>query len=264
MSEAIPYLSVSKLNTFVKCGLQAKYRYLDHIPEPSLGVFHVGIVTHAVIERALRGVLLGKGSPSLADMTDWIKPEWDDAIKESEEKKSFCGWKWDEDDSPEKGLRDIPGMVKMWHGEILPKLKPTLVEHGFNFELDSKCGPFKIYGFLDLMEESGLLTDWKTANGSVSANAKKLDLQFPGYSWFAREYTKQEVTQCRKVFLVRGRNRIEQVPYTVDQRHRDWFARVAAAVWQSIEADSFIPNTSGWWCAENWCSFWQGCQGELK
>lgn len=264
MSEAIPYLSVSKLNAFTKCGLQARYRYRDHIPEPNLGKFHVGIVTHAVIERALREVLLGKGPPSLADMTDWIKPAWDEEIKEAESKDRFIGWLWDKGDSPEKGLRDILGMVTAFHGRILPKLKPVLVEHGFSFELDSKCGPFKIYGYLDLLEEGGMLTDWKTADGSVSDNAKKLDLQFPGYSIFAREYTKLETTECRKVFLVRGTNEIEVVKYTVDQRHRDWFTRVAAAVWQSVEADSFIPGTGGWWCSEKWCSFWQGCQGELK
>lgn len=265
MSEGIPYLSVSKMGTFTKCGLQGKFRYLDKIPEPALGVFLFGKVIHSAIEKALKIVLAEKSAPSLADMTDWLPDLWEEQIKEDEGRAGFTGWHWGEDDSLARGKKEAPQVVQVFHEHVLKTVRPLLIEHKFNFPLQSKVGEFKIYGVLDCLDKGGLLTDWKTADGSPSENQKKLDLQFMGYSLFVREYLDTtDDTDCRKVFLIRGKKKPEIVSYRIHDGHRQWFKDQAARVWQMIQADAYVANTNGWWCAKKWCSFWEGCQGEMK
>lgn len=265
MSDAIPYLSVSKINTFLKCPLQAKYRYVDKIPERALGVFLFGKVVHAAIERALRMVQMGGKLPSWKDMTDWLPGIFDSEIKEDETRAGFCGWDWGED-TLESQKEDAPKLVRVVREDALPLLKPVLVEEKFNYSLPSKIGPFKIYGVIDLFEEGGLLSDWKTT-GKVSPNAKKLDIQLPAYTIHTNSvYGAPEdgVNKARKIFLVRGfKPKIEQESYKIREPHRDWFRENAARVWQMIHADAFVGNTGGWWCGEKWCSYYEGCQGGL-
>ena len=269
MSDAIPYLSVSKISTFMKCPLQAKFRYVDKIPEPALGVFLFGKVVHAAVERALRAVQIGGKLPSWQDMTDWLPGIFEAQVKEDEDRGSFVGWDWG-DDTLAAQKKDAPALVKLVREDVLPSIRPVLVESKFNYPLPSKIGEFKIYGVIDLFEEGGMLTDWKTTS-KVSANAKKLDIQLPAYTIHTNSvydsgvgFGTDRVNEARKIFLVRGsKPKIEVVNYKIHEGHRQWFRDNAARVWQMIEAGAFVANTTTWACSEGWCSFWQGCQGEL-
>lgn len=266
MSEAIPYLSVSKINVFTRCPLQGKFRYVDKIPEKALGVFLFGKVIHAAIERALRAVEVGGKLPSWQDMTDWLPSIFDSEIKEDEGRATFCGWDWDED-TLDAQKTDAPKLVRMVREDVLPAIKPVLVEAKFNYALPSKIGEFKIYGVIDLFEEGGMLTDWKTTS-KVSPNAKKLDIQLPAYTIHTNDVyhaPASAVNEARKIFLVRGsKPKIESVNYRIHEGHRQWFRDQAARVWQMIVAESFIGCTGGWWCSADWCSYYAGCQGELQ
>lgn len=265
MSEAVPYLSVSKISTFLKCPLQGKYRYVDKIPEKALGIFLFGKVIHAVIERALKAVQIGSKLPSWQDMTDWLPDLFVSETKEDEERKTFCGWDWG-DDTLAKQKKDAPPLVKLIREDVLPSIKPVLVEEKFNYSLPSKIGPFKIYGVIDLFEEGGMLTDWKTTE-KVSNNARKLDIQLPAYTIHTNGAFKLDaggMSKARKIFLVRGsKPKIVPQNYEIHEGHRQWFRDQAARVWQMIESESFVGCTGGWWCSMDYCSFFQGCQGEL-
>jgi len=265
MSDTIPYLSVSKINVFQRCPLQGKFRYVDKISEPALGVFLFGKVIHAAIERALRAVEIGGKLPSWQDMTDWLPGIFEAQVKEDEERATFTGWDWG-DDTITLQRKDAPALVKLVREDVLPSIKPVMVEGKFNFPLSSKIGEFKIYGVIDLFEEGGMLTDWKTTS-KVSANAKKLDIQLPAYTIHTNSVygiPADDVNDARKIFLVRGpKPKIESAKYKIHEGHRQWFRDQAARVWQMIEAEAFVANTSTWACSEKWCSFWQGCQSEL-
>jgi CRISPR/Cas system-associated exonuclease Cas4 (RecB family) len=263
----VKWLSVSKIGTFMKCPRQAWYRYVLKTPEPSSGAMMAGRTVHSVVEKALRQVMGGGKLPSAAEMDDWFGPAWEGEVKNEETKPSFLGWQWDADDPEEKVREESRGLVRVAREEVLPTLRPALVEHDFHYDLDAHgSGPFRVYGVVDLFETTGTVSDWKTTKG-VTENARKLDAQFWGYAVWHKAHTGRDVMPCQKIFLARGRKKatVEIVRYEVGQRHREFFIETAAEVWKMLQNEGgFVPNTGGWWCAPKWCSFYGICQGELK
>jgi hypothetical protein len=264
--QKVKWLSVSKVGVAMRCPRQFKFRYIEKIPEPSSGVMLAGRVVHSVLEKALRQLKGGDGLPSAQDMDDWYEPIWDEHVKEEEEKDNFLNWQWDEND-PEadvkKGSREL---VRVAREEILDKIKPDLIEHNMHFDLeDAEGNKFRVYGVLDIFEQDGMLSDWKTAK-AVNANNSKLDIQFMGYSWWHKDHTGKKVTPARKIFLVRQKRRckLEVKEYKVKKYHREFFATVAGEVWALCQRGTgFVANTNGWWCSRKMCGFFEGCQGDL-
>ncbi len=262
----VKHLSVSKIEQMMKCPRAFMHRYVDKLPEMSVGVLLSGRVVHKVIERALLPLLKEKPLPSAKDMDDWFIPEWEAHVREEEEKHTFLGWEWGDEDSPELAQRECRALAMHVRKEFLPTVDPWLVEEGFRTQYNSGAnGTFLVWGYIDLLERSGLLSDWKTTRKTPSDNQKKMGMQFPGYSPKVMELTGEASTKCRRIFLQRGPEpRIEVVHLTVEDRHRRWFRDVACEVWNACKADAFVPNTSTWVCKPGWCSFWGICQGELE
>lgn len=267
----LKWLSASKLGTAMRCPRQFYYRYVERMPELSLGVFFSGRVVHSCIERALKLVLGGAALPSAKDMDDWYLASWEEEKGREEDRDTFLAWNWG-DDSEKLAHVECRGLVALARKEVLPVIQPILVEHNFHMDLDvDGSGPFRIYGVIDLLEKrdgSKLLTDWKTAK-KVSQNARTLDIQFMCYGAFLHEFYGDELvdpgtsaTRARKVFLIRGKKpRVEQVEYRILQEHRDFFTTVAGAAWKMVLGGGYVPNTSGWWCNPDWCSFYGECRG---
>src|SRR3989304_5083850 len=88
----IKFLSPSKISSLQMCGEYVRLKYIEKIPERSSGTFQFGKVVHAVIEKALRQVILGNKLPSAKDMTDAIPGTWDAVWAEEEGKDGFIGW----------------------------------------------------------------------------------------------------------------------------------------------------------------------------
>lgn len=261
--EKIRHLSVSKIDMAVLCPRAFKYQYVDKVPQTSSGYMLAGRAVHGVIEMAMEKVIAGKGLPSAKDLDDFYTPHWESQIREEEEKESFLGWDWDEPADTVKA--QCRALVKMAREEILPTLRPKFVEHEIKPIYDSgDAGTFMVWGYIDLIEETGSYLDWKTVS-KVSERAKKMGLQMMGYSRPIYEMTKQEVTPCRKIFLVRGpRPRWEIVDFEVTPRHREHFADVAANVWRMCQANAFPPVTETWRCSPKFCAFYGPCMGELQ
>jgi hypothetical protein len=257
----IKYLSPSKISALQMCGEEFRLNYVEGIPKRSSGTFHFGKVVHALMENALRQVILGNKLPSAKDMTDTVKDVWDKVWAEEEKREKFIGWEWNEDDSPEKAFADVAPLITVARNEVLPTIKPVHVEHGWNVHLDDEGGePFRIYGVIDLLEQGGLVTDWKTANGKVSQFARKHDVQIDAYGYWVNQYMKLDVVSMRKVFLIRSkRPGIDCEKYEVGPTHRARFEQAARAAWRMIKAEAYLANPNTWKCSEKFCSYWNIC-----
>ena len=255
MPSEIKHLSPSKIEG-TKCMEQFRLRYVEKVPEPSPGVFLSGRVVHAVLERAMKRLIMGSGLPDKKEADDWYVAEWKDGMEEEQKKESFLGWNWDEKrgDSEELAYKECRALASFGLTDVLPGIKPKLIEEDAKLNYDSEVGPFLVWGRLDLYEETGIITDWKTTR-KVSKNATESWLQFAHYSRYAHEVMKgPETTKCRKIFLVRGRApKMDIANYDITPAKRAWFGRVAAEVWKATKAGVYIPNTSGWWCSPDWC-----------
>lgn len=264
-------LSVSKIEKALLCPKQFKYQYLDRIPQLSSGKFLAGNVVHEVLEYALQEFAKTEKYPSAKTLDDMFDPTWEAKAKEEEEKETFLGWEWPKDDPEERMKRDYRPLVTLARKEVLPTLKPWMigtepvVEHRIQLELQSEVGPFPLLGYIDLLEDNGVLADWKTTDNKVSDRAKSTWLQFAAYSLWAYPIVGQEEVDCEKIFLVRKEKPfVERVPFKVGERHRQYFVEVAAQVWKMVQRNSgFLPATGGWWCQPGWCAFYAGCQGSV-
>lgn len=255
-------LSPTKVEGYLKCPESFRLRYVSRVPEISSGFLISGRVVHAALEMALRRVVAGFGLPGEKDMDDCFLLEWSKAVKEEESKKDFLGWSWD--GSPAQVKEECRALLPFARTDVLPKIRPKLVEEDAKLYYPSDIGDFLVWGKLDLLEEDGIVTDWKTT-AKVSKNAKESWLQFAHYSRYAHETLGgPQRTHCRKIFLVRGRRpKVDSASYVISQEKRDWFARAAAHVWKGVKAGVFTPNTNGWHCSEKYCSFYAMCYGEV-
>lgn len=261
-------LSVTKIETATKCPLQLKYRYINKIPELEVGKFVPGGAIHAVIEHVLKQKAKGGPVPADADLDDFFLKEWDREIAEREHKQSFPGWNW-ESFTPEKLKGWARGAIPMVRVNLLEKIQPAVVggepvvEYETKQEYESEIGPFVVWGYLDALTTNGTLIDWKTSD-HLPKTAKSLGYQFPAYSKEVVAITGREITECRRVFILYGDEpSIEVFKFSVHPRHREHFAMVAAEVWKMVKANAYPPNTTSYLCSKKWCSFWEGCQGEL-
>lgn len=260
----IKHLSPTKIEAALKCGYQVQFRYEDRAPEPSGGFLLAGRVVHKVLERALKRVVLGGKLPEAKEMDDWFLPEWEAHVKKEEERPTFIGWQWDADDPEENVKRDCRALIPFVRTDVLPALKPKLIEHTVKLEYQSEMGSFLVWGVLDLLEEDGLLSDWKTTR-NVSQNQKKSWLQLAHYARFVFETMGQQNVKARKLCLVFGEKpSLEIIEYVMTPAHREWFARCAAAAWKIVKTRAYAPPPEGsWWCSPDWCSFWGLCKGRF-
>lgn len=259
-------LSVSRIEQFLKCPLSFKYRVIDKIPEPSGGVLHAGRVVHDIIENALKEYGRTGRYPSWQTMDDQYLPTWERKTKQEEEKPTFIGWTWDADDPMEKVREECRPLVRLAREQALEHLRPWMletgpvVEHRVDMEFRSEVGPFKTIGYIDLLDDTGMLSDWKTTK-KVSERAKKGWMQSASYSFWVWPMVGEEVVRAQKIFLVRGENpHVEFAPCEVGPAHRAWFAKIGADVWKSVVYGVYPARNEGWHCSPKFCSFHGPCQ----
>lgn len=267
--QPIKHLSVSKIELILQCPEKFKLRYVDQIPEPSVGILTAGSVVHEVIEHALRQKVATGQYPDWKTMDDRYLPTWDKLIAKEEKKPSYIGWEWKDGDPEEKVKRECRELVRVASEKALPKIVPwvhddeAVIEYRVNTKLRSKVGPFDLLGFIDLLESGGTLIDWKTTE-KVSDRAKNSWLQFAAYSIFVHAVTGNESVEAKKIFLVRGKDpHMEEVPFTLTGKHRDYFVDLAAKVWEMIHYGVYIKNSESWACKPGWCGFYAGCRGDV-
>lgn len=263
-------LSVSKIEKALMCPLSLKFAYVDRIPRPAAWVLLAGNVLHEIIEHALREFARTGKYPDLRTLDDMYDPIWERRTGEEESKKDYIGWEVDPDDPPEKIRREYRALVRLAREEVLVKIRPWMlggepvVEYRIELELLSPVGPFTLLGYADLLDDEGVLCDWKTTEGDVSKRQLRTWLQFAAYSLWAYPIVGEEDLRCEKIFLVRGKKPfVQRKAFLMTHKHREWFVKTAAAVWGMIHHGIFLPNTDHWSCNPKYCSYFWGCRGEI-
>lgn len=265
-------LSVSKIEKFMLCPKNFELSYIHKIPQTNAWKPFAGTVVHEIIEMAIREFAKSGVYPRWQDMDDRYEPVWKEKVEETEAKDSFIGWQDDPKDPLETLKPDYRKLIRVAREDVLPSINPWMldgapvVEHRIDLEVRTKIGPCPIIGYADLLDASGVLIDWKSTGDEVSKRAKGTWLQFAAYSLWAYPLVGEENLRCEKIFLVRGKGNphAERVPFTVGEKHREYFVKLAAQVWEIINMGIFIANPDTWLCNPTFCSYFHGCMSELK
>lgn len=265
-------LSVSKIEKALLCPKNFELQYLHKIPSANSWKMHAGNVVHEIIEDALTEHAKTGIYPGWQTMDDRYEPVWEAQQKELEEKPWFIGWQEEAADPLEKLRKEYRRLIRVARDEVLPTVSPWMidqspvVEYRIDLEVRTKVGLCPIIGYADMLDASGVLMDWKTTGKKVSNRAKTTWLQFAAYSIWAWPIVGEKELRCEKIFLVRGENddpHAERVSFVMGPKHREYFVKVAAQVWETIHHGIFIANSNTWLCKPEFCPYWSGCMGEL-
>lgn len=170
-------MSASRMKTWMSCPLQAKFKYVDGLPQPenSSGLF--GKAVHSALEAYNK-------SDDVERAIATFERQWEDATPKIEEwtrGTTFGGLR-------ERGIKMVTGYhdLARWEDRTV-----VATEHKFLVPF----GPYELFGFVDLVElrrnnageQEIHVVDYKTNKKKPYVNNLHLDVQFTVYVFAAMQ-----------------------------------------------------------------------------
>lgn len=246
----------SELHTFLKCGLQWFFRYVEGIKAPPKAALTVGSSVDAAVSRNLMDKIeTGKDLP-LDDVLDVYDTDFELRKADTE---------WGSDD-PGKQKDMGAQLVKAHHIVIAPKIKPLTVQEKFVLETDRG---FNLAGQIDITTEDGYVVDTKTSKARYQPDAVSRALQPAMYDLAYESIHGKKAKGFRYDVLVKPTKTkgpdVQQVHGQVTAEDRDWLFMTIDSVDRAINAEIFLPAPEGsFYCSEKWCGYWDRCKGAKK
>lgn len=254
------YLSVSQVNTYLRCPKQFEFRYILGIRQPPRGVAIQGSGIHATFEVGYNEKRrISKDIPleqALDTYNDYMNNNLDnDTIMD--------------EDVPEKAFRAIgENIIRRWHKDKLPYVRPKAVEKPFATILNG----IPTVGIIDLLDDTptrGLIVaDTKTAGKRKSQADADNSLQFTLYAAVTNSPEQRMDVFVRPAVRKSGAMSEPSIQelYTVRTKNDVlWLQEVFTSVAKSITSGSFPPTTpDSWVCSKKWCGFWEHCRGKYE
>src|SRR5574343_271575 len=146
-----PHLSISQINSYVRCPQQYQFSYVDKIKSKPSFALDLGKSVHSAIETNYIQKITSDTDLPLDDVIIAYK----DSVKnlEIETKDQVTREDFNEYKEKKKKEEDIgENAVRMYHKTIAPRVYPLMVEK--SFELDLDIGK-PLVGYIDLVEKGG-------------------------------------------------------------------------------------------------------------
>lgn len=249
-------LSPSKIDTFERCQLQFRYRYLEGKVKPPSAAAAIGTATHKAIELNLRAKLeTGELMP-----LDAVK----DAARDNISNQWAAGVAPDPDEPVSQGaaVDEAVGLAEVHHTEVAPKVAPVAIERGVGVQIHAGL---IVTGHVDVEEANGI-RDTKTIGQTPSAIKSEHLAQGQLYAVALlanKGALPGSLTIDYLVKLKREKRALTLVaPITQEtaQRALDRVVLTARVIERAIQTGDFLPAAaSGWACSEKWCGYWQSC-----
>jgi hypothetical protein len=251
-------LSASSVTTFLRCGSQWYYAYVQGVKAPpSLRAIR-GIAAHAAVEVDMRQKIKSRVDIPVADMLDAYDESWNEETQD--------GFATQNDEKPGEVKDKGYELVRLYHTEVAPKIQPTLVEEPIQFSINGQAysGQIDIAEMVepDLWgppEKRLVIRDTKTTGRSPVDGSYLLNMT--GYAIAQRQRTGQIEADTVLDYLVALKEpKYKEIrmggPVTDAQIAQ--FATVVGSVADSINAGRFVPNglING---ACGWCGFRDIC-----
>jgi CRISPR/Cas system-associated exonuclease Cas4 (RecB family) len=183
------YISASRLNTWLRCPLAFKLRYIDGIRTPTTPSLFVGKRTHDALEVFYRHRQLGIRL-SEDELTQRIVDTWDEAAAADD-------MKFETAEDSAAARRQVAGLVQTYV-QLLPadEPPPLAVETSLEAPLvDPVTGEdlgIKLLGIVDLVldgREGPVICDFKTAASSAAPLELAHEIQLTCYAYLLHQAT---------------------------------------------------------------------------
>lgn len=240
-----PHLSISQIETYMRCPRQYCFRYVDGAPSVTSSAQFEGTALAYALELLGKSIMddcrmaLGETIQSHAHYIRQHAPEVD---------------RWDNNDDPQAlKIRAEIFLNAFWEQGQAEALRPKKCEEEFKLEIAG----VPVVGVVDVVEENYVF-DYKV-HKSMRFLKPDHSLQL---SMYAHAFQKSRVGYI--VFLKEGKKPLEIVSSTRDlEKTKRWLEIVVSTVAQGISSGAFpVCNPAeNFLCHKNWCDHWAACYG---
>ena len=228
------HISISQIRTYLRCPLEYRFRYIDGLYVPQSGAVALGKSIHRALEYNFRQKIDSGHDLPLKDVVDVFNDTYDFLMEDTE---------LDKGENAEELRKEGMRLLSIYHSTVAPGIRPVIVEEPFQIELDGLYIP--LAGIIDLVDESGVIVDHKTAKRAYTGDAIQRDLQLTTYAMAYRMLYGKEERAVRLDVMVRGREpRVQTLKGSRNERQIERHARLIREVADAIEKGIFYPNES--------------------
>ena len=257
------FISWSQLNTFRRCPLQYRFRYLDKVePEYIASSLLIGSSIHSAIELYHCRELEGSALPGLDELEAQFWVEWKDRTEESAEVR-FSKRESDVDAIQQLASRMLAQFLESPHrntdGVIIG------IEERISEKVLEGCRP--LLGIVDLVFQSGdrlIVRDYKTAGrkwnqGNAESSAGQLEL----YGELVKQLVPNRQLSFEFVVITKTNSPVvEQFTVESSRRRIQRTKLIANLTLDAIATGVFYPNRNPMTCAtcpyQRACATWKG------
>lgn len=248
-------ISFSGVDTYLRCGKQYEFRYIDNIKSiPGIalleGSAHHKAMEHNNLSKRDKGRDMAHG-----ELTEIFMEDFRRRVKAEESVE------WS-DENEDRIFSRAKILHERYAKDIAPGLHPLEVERKFELPVDVPNGKGEstkilLVGVCDVEEEKPIW-DYKTAAKSKGQGEVDSSLQL---SLYALASKKNHVGIIE--FLKKANPEINVMQSYRTAMQKKWALEVVASVARAVIAKVFplaAPNT--WGCSERFCGFWGRCRGK--
>lgn len=246
-----PHISVSQINTYIRCPVQYYYRYIEGLIIPPSAAITRGKSVHAGNELNYRQKMETHEDLPLSEVQEYVSATFDEQAKETD----FQG--------EDKGkVKDATiSLATLYHEEVAPAVQPKAVEEQVEVAFEGE--DYTLLGYIDLIDQNGVIRDTKTAGRTPNESVLQDNLQLAGYSMMYRTLTGEEEKGVALDYLVANKTpKHVQLKAQVDDAQRTRFLRTMDAVVKAIKAEVYYPNPNNTLCSPKHCGYWEVCHKE--
>lgn len=222
-----------------------------------------GRAVHGAIEDCLNDVIAGLGPWHVDDMIAVACHDFDAEM-------ALESSRWVKTKNASTVHRHIDTMLRTWHAQVLPTLRPLATEVNF--------GPFVIYedservvevkGQIDYIDEQAVC-DWKTSSRRWDVyEHQRWDVQPSMYLWaLTQDPTLPQPSDVNawKWFVLQDNGDLQIIDCTRGEADFGWLRERCRVLAINLEA-GIAPwplNDNHWLCSEAYCAHWKACKGAM-
>ncbi len=248
------YISISQIQSYLRCPAQYCLRYVKGITMPPTRALTVGKVVHSAIEQNYKQ----KMQSGLDLPLDVVK---DLAATEFDRQALFTDWG---EDDPGKAKDEAIALATLYHQEVAPTIMPVAVE--LRVEVEFENVDYNLLGFIDLIDQDGYIRDTKTASRTPSEDEADKSLQLTTYYLAYQINFGRDPAGVKLDYLVSTKTPkyVQLQPKRKrTQADVDRLLRLIGQVAAAISAGHFYPNPTSFLYSEKNCQYWHHCQKEF-
>lgn len=276
------YLSASQISSYLRCGLQYYFRYIENVMSPPSVAMMTGSGCHKGFEIYYEDAMESGGASTL---TGAQVAEIAIAELETEAEEKDIPLKGEEKDQT---VQEIQIATSTYIEEVAPRVTPVSVEQEIRFEL---LPGIQILAYIDLVrkktqadaeifpgEDDIVICDYKVTKAKKPYAFLKDNLQFMLYAT-GMGVDDVEIHNLKKTTgrITKSKTRdtdwdkpqhditsnIRMLRNSFSQEsEKNHIKNIARHVAEGITKGTFMPcDPETWCCSENWCGYWSMCRG---